>query len=134
MTTTVFQISVTGPDKNDMGRRTFHCKNVYRTREAAEAEGEAFGKRCCGDGIWDLESIDKTVVSELIVHGDEHFESIEARLIASEATRALERRLVVDYINAMGPHMEEAWKERFVEVFGFTIDEGNPYRPVRVAR
>lgn len=41
-----------------------------------------------------------------------------------------QRRLVIDYINALGPHMEEAWKDKFVDVFGFKIDEGNPYRPV----
>lgn len=39
--------------------------------------------------------------------------------------------LVARYINALGPHMSPDWKEAFVQVFGFEIDMGNPYHPVR---
>ena len=47
---------------------------------------------------------------------------------------AAREKLVTDYINALGPHMEEAWKERFVEVFCFEVDRSNPYEPVRARK
>ncbi len=60
----VYQLVVRGPDKIG-GRQKIHSKRVFRTRAAADAEMDAFCKRCCGDGLWDLESVEDRKVIEL---------------------------------------------------------------------
>ena len=63
--TTVFQLVVRGPDKIGGNPQKFYSKRIFRTREAADAEMEAFCKRCCGDDMFDLESVETKKVIEL---------------------------------------------------------------------
>lgn len=65
MSVVVFQLVVSGPDKIGGNPRKCYSKRLFRTREAADAEMDAFCTRCCGDGIWDLDSVDQRKVLEL---------------------------------------------------------------------
>ena len=61
----VYQLVVSGPDKIGGNPRKCYSKRLFRTREAADAEMDAFCTRCCGNGIWDLDSVDQRKVLEL---------------------------------------------------------------------
>jgi hypothetical protein len=65
----VYQLVVMGPDVLGGNPRKCYSKRLFRTREDADAEMEAFCTRCCGSAdvahIWDLERVEKRNVLEL---------------------------------------------------------------------
>jgi hypothetical protein len=65
-------------------------------------------------------------------HKHEHVPPGAWDALCAKHDRAVD--VIVRYVNALGPHMTEAWKEEIVKACDLEVDEGNPYRPVQRKR
>ena len=68
---TVYQIRVEGPRKSFDGNGHFFSKRVFVSLERAKEYAPSFTDRCCGDGIYDLQSVSDTQFVELELDEEE---------------------------------------------------------------
>lgn len=68
---TVYQIRVEGPKRSFYSHGHFFCKRVFTSLERAKEHAPNFAKHCCGEGIYDLESVTDTQFVELELDEEE---------------------------------------------------------------
>lgn len=62
---TVYQIRVEGPKRSFDTKGRFYSKRVFVSLERAKEYAPGFAERCCGEGLYDLESVTDTKFVEL---------------------------------------------------------------------
>ena len=68
---TVYQIRIEGPQRSFDKNGHFFSKRVFVSLECAKAFAPGFIERCCGEGLYDLQTVTDTKFIELELDEEE---------------------------------------------------------------